>query len=159
MKKVFADIYIGAVVAGVAALFLERYPSASPRLVKRQLTGTAHPLFGVPAAAQGSGVVDALAALTLKAPWTGYTQYPASTAFAEQVYAKLFGQPLVWRDLSYHGGVDSHGIPWTDITWEDITWEAFDWQDITWEDITWEDVTWETSAAPLGGSGGWTLVN
>ena len=40
-----------------------------------------------------------------------------------------------------------------------ITWEAFDWQDISWEDITWEDITWETSAAPLGGSGGWTLVN
>ena len=157
------------VVAGVAALFLERYPSASPRKVKRQLTGTAHPLLGVPTSAQGSGVVDAVAALTLAAPWTGYTQYPASTAFAEQVYTKLFGQPIVWRDLSFHGGVDSHGIPWTDITWEDITWdditweditwEAFDWQDITWEDITWEDVTWETSATPLGGSGGWTLVN
>ena len=157
------------VVAGIAALFLERYPSASPRLVKRQLTGTAHPLFGVPASAQGSGVVDALAALTLKAPWTGYTSYPASTAFAEQVYAKLYGQPITWRDLTFHGGVDSRGIPWTDITWvditwdditwEDITWEAFDWQDVTWEDITWEDITWETSAAPLGGSGGWTLVN
>ena len=157
------------VVAGVAALFLERYPSASPRLVKRQLTGTAHPLFGMPATAQGSGVVDALAALTLKAPWTGYTQYPASTAFAEQVYAKLYGQPITWRDLSFNGGVDSRGIPWTDITWEDITWdditweditwEAFTWDDITWEDITWEDITWETTSAPLGGNGGWTLVN
>ncbi|HEY0782380.1 MAG TPA: hypothetical protein VGE98_08000, partial [Thermoanaerobaculia bacterium] len=93
----------------------------------------------------------------------------ASTAFAEQVYAKLYGQPLVWRDLTFHGGVDSRGIPWSDITWEDITWdditwedltwEAFDWLDITWEDITWEDITWETSSAPLGGSGGWTLVN
>jgi len=157
------------VVAGVAALFLERNPSAGPRLVKRQLTGTAHPLLGVPTSAQGSGIVDALAALTLRADWTGYTPYPASTAFAQQVYKKLFGQPIVWRDLSFHGGVDSRGIPWTDITWdditwdditwEDITWEAFNWQDITWDDITWEDVTWETTAAPLGGSGGWTLVN
>ena len=157
------------VVAGVAALFVERYPSASPRLVKRQLTGTAHPLFGVPATAQGSGVVDALAALTVKVWSISYTQYPASTAFAQQMYAKLYGQPIVWRDLTFHGGVDSRGIPWTDITWEDITWdditweditwEAFNWQDITWEDITWEDITWETSAAPLGGSGGWTLVN
>jgi serine protease AprX len=157
------------VVAGVAALFLERFPAAGPRLVKRQLTGTAHPLSGVAASAQGSGVVDALAALTQKAPWTGYTPYPASSALAEQVYPKLYGQPLVWRDLSFHGGVDSRGIAWSDITWEvitwdditweDITWEAFDWQDITWEDITWEDITWETSPAPLGGSGGWTLVN
>ncbi|HLZ47181.1 MAG TPA: S8 family peptidase [Candidatus Limnocylindria bacterium] len=157
------------VVAGVAALYLELNPWASPRKVKRQLTGTAHPLLGVATSAQGAGVVDAFAALTASAPWTGYTQYPASTAFAEQVYAKLRGQPLVWRDLTFHGGVDSRGIPWSDITWdditwdditwEDLTWEAFDWLDITWEDITWEDITWETSTAPLGGSGGWTLVD
>ncbi|HEV2251500.1 MAG TPA: S8 family serine peptidase, partial [Candidatus Limnocylindria bacterium] len=157
------------VVAGVAALYLERYPWATPRVVKRQLAGTAHPLAGVPATQQGGGVVDAYAALTSWAPWSGYTSYPASTAFAQQVYAKLYGQPIVWRDLSFHGGVDSRGIKWSDITWdnitwddvtwEDITWEAFTWQDITWEDITWEDVTWETSGTPLGGSGGWTLVN
>jgi len=35
------------VVAGAAALFLERSPRSSPRVVKRQLTGTAHPLAGV----------------------------------------------------------------------------------------------------------------
>jgi hypothetical protein len=162
------------VVAGIAALYLERNPDASPRLVKRQLTASAHPLFGVPAADQGAGVVDAVAALTIKTQGTGYTKYPASTAFAEQMYAKLYGQPIVWRDLSFHGGVDSRGIAWSDITWdditwddvtwEDITWEAFNWlditwDDITWEDITWEDLTWETSASVLGGSGGWTLVN
>ena len=157
------------VVAGAAALFLERYPWSSPRVVKRQLTGTAHPLAGVSATAQGSGVIDAYAAITTRAPWAGYTPYPASTAFAEQVYAKLYGQPIVWRDPSFNGGVDSRGQRWTDITWEDITWdgitweditwEAFNWQDVTWEDITWEDISWETTIAPLGGSGGWTLVN
>ena len=157
------------VVAGVAALYLERNPTASPRKVKRQLTGTAQPLLGAPASAQGAGVVDALAALSVTIPSIDYTQYPASRAFAEQVYPKIYGQPLVWRDLTFHGGVDSRGIPWTaitwaditwdDITWEDITWEAFDWLGITWQDVTWEDITWETTTAPLGGSGGWTLVN
>jgi serine protease AprX len=159
------------VVAGVAALYLEAHPSASPRTVKRQLVGTAHPLAGVSASDQGGGIVDAYAALTTTAPWQGYTRSTASTAFAEQVYAKVYGQPIVWRDPSYHGGVDSRGVAWADITWdditwdditwEDITWEAFDWQDITWEDITWEDITWETSARPLGGSGAgaWRLVN
>ena len=157
------------VVAGAAALFLEKHSDASPLIVKRQLVGTAHPLAGVARADQGAGVVDAYAALTVMALGTGYTRYPASTAFAEQVYAKLYGQPIIWRDLSFHGGVDSRGIKWSDITWaditwdditwEDITWEAFRWQDITWEDITWEDITWETSVTPLGGSSGWTLVN
>jgi serine protease AprX len=157
------------VVAGVAALYLERNAQTNPLLVKRQLVGTAHPLIGVPPASQGGGVVDAFAALTTPAPWTGYTFYPASTAFAQQVYAKLYGQPITWRDPSFHGGVDSRGVKWTDITWdnitwdditwEDITWEAFSWLDVTWEDITWEDITWEIAVAPLGGNGGWTLVN
>jgi len=164
-----------AIVSGVAALYLERRPSATPREVKAQLTTTARPLSDVPASEQGAGVVDAFAAVTKAQAAAPFTAYPASAAFAEQVFAKLYGQPILWRDLSFHGGVDSNGIRWSDvvwaditwdgITWEDITWEAFDWQSITWEDITWEDVSWEgvtwESAAPHADStpGGWSLVD
>ena len=164
-----------AIVSGVAALYLERRPSATPREVKAQLTATARPLRDVRSGAQGAGVVDAFAAVTKPQAAAPFTPYPASAAFAEQVFAKLYGQAITWRDLSFHGGVDSRGIKWSDvtwaditwdsITWEDITWEAFDWQSITWEDITWEDVTWEgltwEIAAPHGDSktGGWDLVD
>ncbi len=164
-----------AIVSGVAALYLERRSSATPRDVKAQLTATARPLRDVRASAQGAGVVDALAAVTVPQAAAPYTPYPASAAFAEQVFTKLYGQTITWRDLSFHGGVDSQGISWTDVTWaditwdsvtwEDITWEAFDWQSITWEDITWEDLTWEgvtwEIAAPRGDStsGGWGLVD
>jgi serine protease AprX len=165
-----------AIVSGAAALYLERHPSATPRQVKAQLTATARPLHGVRASDQGAGVVDVFAAVTKPQAAAPYTPYPASAAFAEQVFAKIYGQPIVWRDTAFHGGVDSRGTKWSDITWdgitwdsitwEDITWEAFDWQGITWEDITWEDVTWEgvtweNSAAPLGGSGSgqWSLVD
>ena len=164
-----------AIVSGVAALYLERYPSATPRQVKAQLAATAHPLHDARAGDQGAGVVDAYAAVTDRPVAAPFTPYPASAAFAEQVFAKLFGQPIVWRDPAFNGGVDSRGIRWADITWEDITWdsitwedltwEAFDWQSITWEDITWEDITWESltwdTAAPQGGSttGSWGLVD
>jgi serine protease AprX len=165
-----------AIVSGAAALYLERHPSATPRQVKAQLTATARPLHGLRASDQGAGVIDVFAAVTKPQAAAPYTPYPASAAFAEQVFAKIYGQPIVWRDTAFHGGVDSRGTKWSDITWdgitwdsitwEDITWEAFDWQGITWEDITWEDVTWEgvtweNSAAPLGGSGSgqWSLVD
>jgi serine protease AprX len=164
-----------AIVSGVAALYLERRPSATPREVKAQLTATAQPLRDVRASEQGAGVVDAFAAVTKPQAAAPYTPYPASAAFAEQVFTKLYGQTIAWRDLSFHGGVDSQGISWTavtwaditwdSITWEDITWEAFDWQGITWEDITWEDITWEgvtwEIAAPYGDntSGSWGLVD
>jgi serine protease AprX len=144
-----------AVVSGVAALYLEHAPGAAPQAVKQQLTATANPLRGHKASAQGAGMVDALAALTAVPARVRYTRYAASTAFAELVRTKVAGQPLVWRDLSFHRGVDSRGVPWRGITWEDITWdgitwenitwEAFNWQGITWEDITWEDITWETA--------------
>jgi len=164
-----------AIVSGVAALYLERRPFATPREVKAQLTATARPLRDVRVSEQGAGVVDAFAAVTKPQAAAPFTPYPASAAFAEQVFAKLYGQPITWRDLSLHGGVDSRGIKWSDvtwaditwdsITWEDITWEAFDWQSITWEDISWEDITWESltwdTAAPQGGSttGSWGLVD
>lgn len=164
-----------AIVSGVAALYLQRHPAATPREVKAQLTATAHPLHDARPGEQGAGVVDAYAAVTSRPVAAPFTPYPASAALAEQVFAKLFGQPIVWRDTTFNGGVDSRGIRWSDITWEDITWdsitweditwEAFDWQGITWEDITWEDVTWEgltwEIAAPQGGSaaGGWGLVD
>ena len=141
------------VVAGVAALYLERNPGAQPLAVKQQLTGTAAALPLVSRADQGAGIVDALAALTAPQVHGAYTRYPASTAFAQTVFQKLYGQPIVWRDPAFNGGVDSRGIPWgdvtweditwDDITWEDITWEAFNWLDITWADVTWEDITWE----------------
>jgi serine protease AprX len=164
-----------AIVSGVAALYLERRPSATPREVKAQLVATARPLRDVRATEQGAGIVDAYGAVTKPRVAAPFTPYPASAAFAEQVFAKIYGQPIIWRDPSFHGGVDSRGIRWSDITWEDITWdsitweditwEAFDWQSITWEDITWEDITWESltweiSAAPRAGSDtGWNLVD
>ncbi|HEX9495207.1 MAG TPA: S8 family peptidase [Candidatus Limnocylindria bacterium] len=154
------------IVAGIAALYIERNPNARPRAVKQQLTATAHALPGVPATDQGSGVVDALAALTANPVPMDYTRYPASHAFADQMFAKLKGQPIVWRDLTFNGGVDSHGITWEAITWESITWDAITWENITWEgftwdaisfaditltgltweSVTWEGLTWETSS-------------
>lgn len=161
-----------AIVSGIAALYVERNPGAGPRFVKRQLMATARALPGVPATGQGAGVVDALAALTTEPAFAPYTPYPASRAFADQMYSKLKGQTIVWRDPRFHGGVDSRGITWDkitwanitwdSITWENITWEAFAWGSITWTDvtltgvtwegITWEGITWETAI------GAWTVL-
>jgi hypothetical protein len=82
-----------------------------------------------------------------------------SAGFAGSVYSSLYGQPLVWRDPGFNGGVDSRGVRWADITWsgiswdvitwENLAWQAFNWSvvtwlDHTWESVTWEDITWDT---------------
>ena len=160
------------IVAGIAALYIEQHPGARPRFVKQQLTATAHALPAASRMDQGAGVVDALAALTAPSTFAPFTAYPASSAFADQMYAKLQGQRIVWRDQRFNGGVDSHGIEWDEvswnnitwdgITWENITWEAFAWDSVTWTDVTmagvtWEGITWEGITWETTGSG-WTAA-
>ena len=147
------------IVTGVVALMIEQTPALTPAQVKQRLLTTAAPLAYGSLFTTGSGLVSAVAAVTSVDQTAYAVTAPVSAGFASNVYGYLYGQPLVWRDLGFNGGVDSHGVPWsdvnwTDITWDDITWENIDWQsfnwsavswqDMTWESISWEDITWDT---------------
>jgi hypothetical protein len=57
------------------------------------------------------------------------------------------GQPLVWRDLTFNGGVDSMGRPWSTVTWSNIVWDSLTWEALTWEAFTWSNATWESVTA------------
>lgn len=147
------------IVTGVVALMLEGTPTLTPALVKQRLKSSAAPLaYGSPSTT-GSGLVNAPAAVAALDQTVDAASVPVSAGFAGNVYTSLYGQPLVWRDPGFNGGVDSKGVRWSDITWsgiswdvitwENITWEAFNWsavtwQDLTWESVTWEDITWDT---------------
>jgi subtilisin family serine protease len=155
------------VVAGVIALMLERTPALTPAQVKSRLMATATPLAYGSVDTTGSGLVNAVAAVAAT-DQTAPAADPVSSGFASQMYPYLYGQPLVWRDLAFNGGVDSNGVQWSDIswsniswdaiTWQNISWEAFNWaavswQDISWEGITWEDISWEMLALKTSGKG------
>jgi serine protease AprX len=145
------------VVTGVVALMLERSPSLTPAQVKGRLKATATALpFGSPEAT-GSGMVNAVAALTGSVQ-TADAATAVSAGFAAEMYPLLYGQPLVWLDPTFNGGVDSRGVPWSEVSWSNLTWDAItwqnlnwsafswsavNWQDISWEDISWEDISWE----------------
>jgi serine protease AprX len=162
------------VVAGAIALMLERNPTLSPEQVKYRLRSTATPM-PAPAVGQGAGMLDAAAAVGSVDTSEEYSDLRVSDAFAAEMYAYLVGQPLVWRDPTYDGGVDSNGIPWANVTWENVTWDNVTWENVTWESFTWMNVTWDTvsaesvsweAAEPLATgtlgssrSGGWDLVN
>jgi serine protease AprX len=146
-------------VAGVVALILERNPTLAPAQVKQRLKSTAVPLAYGSLYTTGSGLVNAPAAVVAVDQTPDAAAAPVSAGFAGNVYASLYGQPLVWRDLGFNGGVDSRAVPWSDVKWSDITWDvitwqnltwesfnwsAVSWQDLTWEGVTWEDITWDT---------------
>ncbi len=162
------------VVAGAIALLLERNPTLNPEQVKHHLRSTASPVPSASAADEGAGMLDVAGAVSAVDPAQDYSLLRVTDAFATDMFAYLVGQPFVWRDPTYDGGVDSAGVSWQNVTWENVTWdnvtwenvswESFSWMNVTWENVSWENVTWEASeplaTGALGSSGGgWRLVN
>ena len=163
------------VVAGVAALLLQRDPTLTPGQIKYRLVASALRLpFGV-TNETGAGMVNVAAAVASLDHSRGRTAFRITNAFANASFALLNGQPLVWNDLTYHGGVDSKGRSWGAVGWGDITWDDITWENLSWESFQWLDITWETLTASAigwdsvdglsvgslssGAAGGWELVN
>ena len=151
-------------VTGVVALMLEGSPTLTPAQVKARLKGTATALpFGSPETT-GSGMVSAVAAVAASDQSASAAAEPVSAGFASEMYPLIYGQPLVWRDPTFNGGVDSNAVPWSAVSWSNLAWDAItwqnlnwgsfkwsavNWQDIAWEDIAWEGITWEDVAWEL----------
>jgi serine protease AprX len=157
-------------VAGAVALMLEKDATLNPRQVKQRLVSGVTPLSFGTTMTRGAGMLNALTAVGSTDPTAWADTSRVSDGFASLVFPLIAGQPLVWRDLLYNGGVDSLGIPWSAITWTGISWDTITWNDISWDSISWEAISWETVAAqdiswdtafdPLSSSGpGWTPLN
>jgi len=143
------------VVAGTIALMYERNPNLPTALVKKRLKSSVTPLSFGSTLDRGAGLVNAFRAAASVDPEKEYAPDRVSDAFAKDMKKFIQGQPFVWRDLTYHGGVDSAGtswegvtwenVRWDSVTWENVTWEGFAWEGVTWEGVTWETVTWQST--------------
>ncbi|HEY6204323.1 MAG TPA: S8 family peptidase [Candidatus Limnocylindria bacterium] len=150
------------VVAGTIALMYERNPTLSPAQIKKRLKSTVTPLAFGTTLDRGAGLVNAYRAAESVDVGREYSPDRVSDAFAKDMKRFILGQPFVWRDLTYNGGVDSSGMTWEGVTWETVRWDAVTWENVmwegfTWEGVTWEGVTWETltwlSSGALSGTG------
>jgi len=131
------------VVTGVIALMVERNPTLSPAQIKKRLKSSATALAFGTSFDRGAGLVNAYKAVSSVDPGREFAPDRVSDAFAKDMRKFIEGQPFVWRDLTYHGGVDSAGTSWEGVTWENVRWDAVTWENVTWEGFTWEGVTWE----------------
>ena len=131
------------VVAGTIALMFERNPSLSTAQVKKRLKSTATWLSFGTSLDRGAGLVNAYGAAASVNPDKEYAPNRVSDAFAKDMKVFIHGQPFVWRDLTFNGGVDSAGTSWEGVTWENVRWDAVTWENVMWEGFTWEGVTWE----------------
>jgi serine protease AprX len=160
------------VVAGAVALMLERNSTLKPAQIKKRLKSNASPLSGFGSLDQGAGRIDVAKTLASINTEKEYSEGRVSDSFAKDMRQFIQGQPLVWRDPAFNGGVDSRNITWDNITWDNITWDTLTWENLSWESLTWENLSWETitwenisweSADALtydamAGLGGWRLL-
>jgi serine protease AprX len=131
------------IVSGTIALMFERNPTLTTSQVKKRLKSTVTPLSFGTTADRGAGLVNAYGAAASISTEKEFGASRVSDAFAKDMRKFVQGQPFVWRDLTFNGGVDSGGITWEGVTWENVRWDAVTWENVTWEGFTWEGVTWE----------------
>jgi serine protease AprX len=154
-----------AVASGLAALYLSRYPTATPDQVKRVLMQTATAPSAVKAVYAGLGVPDINKALGVKPPTyaqasTGATGSGSlegargsshlsdgtTTLSGEQ---DVFGQAWTgsaWAAASGGGTSwadgDFNGHTWTGHTWTSDGWSGHTWTGHTWTGNNWSGHTW-----------------
>jgi serine protease AprX len=134
-----------AVVSGVVALLLEAQPGLTPGQVKAILKGTTRQ-FGQSsgstpnAAAIGSGLVDAYAAVASGTRGAAnHGNHPADPT-SRSLYPAVYGQPLTWLDPL------ADGILWNQLTWSTLSWDNLAWDNLAWDNLIWDNLAWDNLA-------------
>ena len=134
-----------AVVSGVAALLLEAQPGLTPNQVKAILKGTTRP-FGQSsgstpnAAAIGSGLIDAYAAVTSGTRGAANHGNRPADPTSRSLYPAVYGQPLSWLDPL------ADGIVWNLLTWSTLSWNNLAWDNLAWDNLAWDNLAWDNLA-------------
>jgi serine protease AprX len=161
-----------AVVSGLAALLLQRYPSLTPYQAKQQLMATATAVPG-PTINQGAGVPNVRKAQLATPPGgsdpaAGYASGSGTLEGARgSAHVTLDGvdltgerdifgaawNPSAWASAalaasSWSGGVwngnDWTGNDWTGSSWTSRTWSSRTWSGASWTGAAWTSRTWSS---------------
>ncbi len=158
------------VVAGTAALILQKNPNLKPNQVKALLMQTAHKVSGATDPnSGGAGLIDAYLSVNGIPSTNANRGITPADSFARATYPILKGIPLasLWRDPNYKGinwsnitwdNITWDRTTWENITWDNITWDNITWSNITWDNITWSNITWDTVSPRAGSPASWTSV-
>jgi serine protease AprX len=169
-----------ALVAGAAALVLQKYPTATPDQVKRQLMASSRAFASTTNIYRGNGVVDVYGSLInplgssiqggTYGSGTGSLDLARGTHFVSDGVADLRGEkdimaaawrPTVWapavkQNTSWSGGVWNSktwaGSAWTGKSWAGSTWANATWTGADWTGKSWADSSW---AGKSWASGSW----
>ena len=160
-----------AVVAGAAALLLEKYPQMTPDLVKRFMKDTAGKLGGFDSEAQGAGQIRLGEMAGKNPPWSYSGQsFRAATGRGSLEAARgqdhvtrdgvvltgerdIFGNPVDTAALataaaagsSWSGG-NWNGSSWSGSSWSGSSWSGSSWSGSSWSGSSWSGSSWSGSS-------------
>jgi serine protease AprX len=144
-----------AVVSGVAALLIQKYPTATPDQIKTMITSTGQGLIstkGIPSLFlpladlalnwwSGYGLVDANAAGSLKAPPTVATPAPYAKGSGSLELSRGTSH-VVSNGISLTGEKDALGTAWNGVRWNAASWAGTSWQGGLWNGVRWSGDSW-----------------
>jgi serine protease AprX len=138
-----------AIVSGAVALLLDRWPAATPDMVKKFLRDNAFKLTGFDERAQGKGELRLLGLLNKK-PANATQSWARSVATGSLEASR--GKDHLTRDaVLLRGEMDIFGRAWTaalaaqvaaGTSWSGGTWNGNTWSGNTWSGDTWSGDTW-----------------
>ncbi|GGK18498.1 hypothetical protein GCM10010124_08870 [Pilimelia terevasa] len=147
-----------AVVAGAAALLLQKRPELTPDQVKRILTTSADPVRGTVGRAVGARMLDVGEALAARVPARSAQAVPAATGLGTLEGARgtthvvdpadgavltgeqdIFGH--AWNPQVWAAAADD-GRAWTDGAWNGSVWAGTGWTGTSWAGTSWGGTSW-----------------
>ncbi|NLT53632.1 MAG: S8 family serine peptidase [Actinomycetales bacterium] len=137
-----------AVVSGLAAIYLSRYPTATPDQVKAALTGNAQVPSSVRRLFTGFGVPDIQKAVSRRLP--AATQQATGATGQGSLDLARGGLHLDDGREVLTGERDIFGRPWDGAVWAPASasrtaWSGGTWNGSTWIGTGWADASWTTS--------------
>jgi serine protease AprX len=121
------------VVAGAAALLLQKNPRLTPGDVKVRLMHSADPVAGASPYQQGAGALDVAGALKDTSRANGYALSAdlgnGLKVLSRDTYAQW--EQRVWADYG-----------WTKFKWTKFKWTKFKWTDVAWTKFKWTKFKW-----------------
>jgi serine protease AprX len=144
-----------AVVSGLTALYLSKYPTATPDQVKRALMMTAVAPSSVRSVYGGFGVPNIKDAMNMRPPTyvqpvtgatgTGSLEAARGSAHVTDGTSVLSGERDIFGhsfDSAAMADAEAAGNTWTGGAWNGNTWTGATWSGNTWTGATWSGATW-----------------
>jgi serine protease AprX len=147
-----------AVVSGLVALILDRYPDLTPDQLKRFLTDNGQKVPGADTQAQGGGEVS-LAKLSRKPPAAYAQRFKDATGVGSLELARgsdhvsrdglpltgeqdIFGRPF---DAAAIAAAEASGSTWSGGSWNGSSWSGSSWSASSWSASSWSASSWSGS--------------